>query len=380
MYNDYIITVDENGEPYIAHAFGIGSWIKRVVKYDKKEPDGKGGWRYYYNTVKRKAGTAAKKAWGSKAGRWIDSHDAGITERIMANRLSRKAKRASRKGYNDDAMAYSKRSAELRRESKSEREAAKKKLKGLVYKDSGWQISEKEGTPLEKWYIEHFGKQAYQDFIDNFNKDKETSSSSSSNRPTSHQKNVTGTAKEDSLKLRSTTGASELNALRENYEKTKVDYNSAQLGINKRSGQEKLSYQNAMKNAEKEYLQKRDDISKKLDQRLSSNGYTKRQYPTGNSSGINPSTLVNDSKSAGVDRKFIEEYQNAVRDYQRAYKEASDKYEKRKNSSGVQPLYSRMPWNDPEVEAANRRKSDLEELLVRSLYDERSLPSFYKKK
>lgn len=24
MYNDYIITVDENGEPYIAHWFGLG--------------------------------------------------------------------------------------------------------------------------------------------------------------------------------------------------------------------------------------------------------------------------------------------------------------------------------------------------------------------
>lgn len=346
MTKDYIIMVDENGEPYIAHAFGNGSWIKRVVKYDKKEPDGKGGWRYYYNTVKRKAGTAAKKAWGSKAGRWIDSHDAGITERIMANRLSRKSKRASKKGYNDDAMAYSKRSAELRREAKSEREATKEKLKALLNKD----------------------------------KDKETSSSTSLNRPTSHKKNVTGTVKEDSLKLRSTTGASELNVLRENYEKTKADYNRAQLGINKRSGQEKLSYQNAMKNAEKEYLQKRDSISKKLDQRLSSNGYTKKQYPTGNASGINPSTLVDDSRSAGVDRKFIEEYQNAVSEYNRAYKTANEKYKKNKNSSGVQSLNGRMPWNDPAVEAANRRKSDLEELLVQSLYDERSLPSFYKKK
>lgn len=277
MHSDYIITVDENGEPYIAHWFGLGHRNppknhKYVAKIETPR-----GLRYFYT--------------------------------------------------NADLKAY------------YFNQRVKTKINNL--------LSRKKPEP---------------------------------NRPTSHQKNVTGTAKESSLKLRSTTGASELNALREQYEKTKVNYNNAQLSANKRSGQEKLSYQNAMKNAEKEYLNKRADISKKLDQRLSSNGYTKRQYPTGNSSGINPSTLVNDSRSAGVDRKFIEEYQNAVRDYQRAYKEASDKYEKRKNSSGVQPLYSRMPWNDPAVEAANRRKSDLEELLVQSLYDERSLPSFYKKK
>lgn len=129
MYNDYIITVDENGEPYIAHAFGIGSWIKRVVKYDKKEPDGKGGWRYYYNTVKRKAGTAAKKAWGSKAGRWIDSHDAGITEEIMRRRLHRKAKKAFKNNDGASARRYSHRAAELRDEAKSERDATKESIR-----------------------------------------------------------------------------------------------------------------------------------------------------------------------------------------------------------------------------------------------------------
>lgn len=276
MYSDYIITVDENGEPYIAHWFGLGHRNPpKNHKYVAKIKTPR-GIRYFYTNADLKA--------------------------YYFNRR------------------------------------VKNKIRGL------------------------FGK------------------APEINRPSSHQKNITGTAKEDSLKLRSTTGASELNALRENYEKTKADYNRAQLGINKRSGQEKLSYQNAMKNAEKEYLQKRDDIGKKLDQRLSSNGYTKKRYPTGNSSGINSSMLISDSRSAGVDRKFIEEYQNAVSDYNRAYKTASEKYKKNKNSSGVQSLNGRMPWNDPAVEAANRRKSDLEELLVQALYDEKSLPSFYKKK
>jgi hypothetical protein len=197
MYNNYIIAVDENGSPYIAHAKGEGSWVNKVVQYVRKVPLGNGKFRYVYNTTKRKATTAAKKAWGSKVGRWIDSHDAGITERIMANRLSRKSKKASKKGYHDDAMAYSKRSSELRKESRDERNAAKERIKSLLTSESGWH--EVEGTPLEDWYTEHFGPQAYNEFIESFNKDKETSINSKSSRPTGHQKNITGSAKEGSV-------------------------------------------------------------------------------------------------------------------------------------------------------------------------------------
>lgn len=130
MYNnDYIIAVDENGQPYIAHANGEGSWLNRAVKYIKKEmgPDGK--MRYYYNTAKRKAGTAAKKAWGSKAGRWIDSHDAGITERIMEKRLTRKGRKAYKSGNREDAMRYSRRANELRKEGRDEMRAAKENVR-----------------------------------------------------------------------------------------------------------------------------------------------------------------------------------------------------------------------------------------------------------
>lgn len=129
MYNnDYIIAVDENGQPYIAHANGEGNWLNKAVKYIKKEmgPDGK--MRYYYNTAKRKAGTAAKMAWRSKAGRWIDSHDAGITERIMEKRLIRKGKKAYKSGNREDAMRYSRRANELRKEGRDEMRAAKENI------------------------------------------------------------------------------------------------------------------------------------------------------------------------------------------------------------------------------------------------------------
>lgn len=191
---------------------------------------------------------------------------------------------------------------------------------------------------------------------------------------------MTGTAKEGWSSLRSTTGASELNGFREQYEQAKERYNIVQLPVNEFSAQEKHSAQLAMKKAEQEYQKKRDDVANKLDKRLASGGYTKINYPEGNNSGINPSILVKDAKSAGVDNKFIEEYQNARKEYEREYAIANEKYEKKKNSSGLQSLYSRMPWDYPEVEKADRKKDDLENLLVQALYEESTLPWFYKKK
>lgn len=136
MYNnDYIIAVDENGQPYIAHAFGDkvkaawGSIKGTATKYKDKIPIGNGKFRYVYDTVKRKAGTAAKMAWRSKAGRWIDSHDAGITEEIMRKRLKRKFKSAVKKGDYQNAGRYGRRAAELRDEARGEREAAKASIR-----------------------------------------------------------------------------------------------------------------------------------------------------------------------------------------------------------------------------------------------------------
>lgn len=48
MYNDdYIIAIDENGQPYIAHAFGDG-YRRAKAKYLEKVRTKSGAWRYLY--------------------------------------------------------------------------------------------------------------------------------------------------------------------------------------------------------------------------------------------------------------------------------------------------------------------------------------------
>lgn len=129
MYNnDYIIAVDENGQPYIAHAFGDGirkKWGEltgRATTYVQKIKRPDGTFRYIYDTAKK----AGKKAWGSKVGRFIDEHDAGVSERLMARRASRKAKQSAKKGDRDAAKYYARRSRELNQESAAERNRAKR--------------------------------------------------------------------------------------------------------------------------------------------------------------------------------------------------------------------------------------------------------------
>ena len=125
MYNnDYIIAVDENGQPFIAHANGVGTWLNRAVKYIQKVPNGKGGFRYIYDRAK----AGAKKAWGSKAGRFIDEHDAGLSERLMANRQRRKAKQADKAGRHQEAEERRAKAMSLYRESKDEGARAKRTL------------------------------------------------------------------------------------------------------------------------------------------------------------------------------------------------------------------------------------------------------------
>ena len=140
MYdNDYIVLVDENGQPYIAHAFGDG--VKNYIsnrkehkykqRFDNYWGPGKHAYAYTDAEVKlysagRRIGNAAKNA-AKKAGRYIDDHDAGLTERMQAGRLSRQSRRASRKGYHDDATEYANRAAELRRQSREEYENSRVK-------------------------------------------------------------------------------------------------------------------------------------------------------------------------------------------------------------------------------------------------------------
>ena len=117
MYNnDYIIAIDENGQPFIAHAYATdnkgrnsargrrnawGALTGRAVRYIDKVRTKSCKIRYIYPEMVNKAKNAAKRAWGSKAGRWIDEHDAGTSERLMARRASRKAKQSAKRGsYN----------------------------------------------------------------------------------------------------------------------------------------------------------------------------------------------------------------------------------------------------------------------------------------
>lgn len=53
-YNDYIILIDENGSPYIAHGKGWNTWKNRITKYKDKIPLGNGKFRYIYDETKEK--------------------------------------------------------------------------------------------------------------------------------------------------------------------------------------------------------------------------------------------------------------------------------------------------------------------------------------
>lgn len=146
MYNnDYIIAVDENGSPYIAHAYAtdnkgkntargvnnaVAGFRTRVPQYLQKVKTKTGKWRYLYTPeeVAALGRRAAKRAWGSKAGRWIDEHDAGLSERLMANRQRRKAKQADKAGRHQEAEERRAKAMSLYRESKDEGARAKRTL------------------------------------------------------------------------------------------------------------------------------------------------------------------------------------------------------------------------------------------------------------
>lgn len=146
MYNnDYIIAVDENGSPYIAHAYAtdnkgkntargvnnaVAGFRTRSHQYLQKVKTKTGKWRYLYTPeeVAALGRRAAKRAWGSKAGRWIDEHDAGLSERLMANRQRRKAKQADKAGRHQEAEERRAKAMSLYRESKDEGARAKRTL------------------------------------------------------------------------------------------------------------------------------------------------------------------------------------------------------------------------------------------------------------
>ena len=128
MYdNDYIVLIDENGQPYIAHAFGdrIKNYAsnrknhKYIQRFDNYWGPGKHAYAYSQAEVKmynagRRLGKGAKKA-----AQWLDDHDAGLTERVQARSLERKANRVGKKDR-DAGNALAVEAARLRRQSRDE--------------------------------------------------------------------------------------------------------------------------------------------------------------------------------------------------------------------------------------------------------------------
>lgn len=148
--NDYVILVDENGTPYIAHGeryqrFKNNLKNSRAVKYLARFPNfyGMGKTAYAYTEQQlrnlrnggRKAATAVQNT-AKKAAKYVDDHDAGLTERIQANRLHRQSLRAGRKGDTNKAAAL-------------EREAGRQRIQGRKeYNNSG---VKKAADTIEKY-------------------------------------------------------------------------------------------------------------------------------------------------------------------------------------------------------------------------------------
>ena len=135
-YNDYVILVDENGQPYIAHGeryqrFRAGL-KNRAHKYLEKFPNlyrtGATAYAYTEDQLRqmrnyaRTGGRKVKRA-AKRAAKFIDDHDAGITERIQARALEGKAKRVGKKDH-DAGNELAVEAARLRRQAKSEYESS----------------------------------------------------------------------------------------------------------------------------------------------------------------------------------------------------------------------------------------------------------------
>lgn len=144
-YNDYVILVDENGTPYIAHGeryqqFRNNLKNSRPVKYLQKFPNfyGMGKTAYAYteqqlrnlraggrraasavkNTATKAAGSAKNTA--KRAAKYLDDHDAGLSEAIGARAAQRRVDRANRRGDTETAEKNARKAYRLREQSRRE--------------------------------------------------------------------------------------------------------------------------------------------------------------------------------------------------------------------------------------------------------------------
>jgi len=168
--NDYVILVDENGTPYIAHAFGdrFKTMMDRrknhkyIQRFDNYWGPGKHAYAYTNAEVKLySAGRRAKKAvkdTARKAGRFVDAHDAGLTERMQANRLNRKAKKAESQGKSGAAAQYRREAERLQSESRQEYDRSGVKKAGDTirkYGSTSMNAIRKTGKKVGEFVDEH---------------------------------------------------------------------------------------------------------------------------------------------------------------------------------------------------------------------------------
>lgn len=132
--NDYVILVDENGTPYIAHGeryqrFKNNLKNSRAVKYLARFPNfyGMGKTAYAYTEQQlrnlrnggRKAANTVKNT-AKKAAKYVDDHDAGLTEAIGARVAQRRVDRANRRGDTETAEKNARKAYRLREQSRRE--------------------------------------------------------------------------------------------------------------------------------------------------------------------------------------------------------------------------------------------------------------------
>ena len=230
MYNnDYIIGVDENGQPYIAHSWvgdkaraAWGSLKNHTPKYISKEYVN-GKVRYIYERAK----AGAKRAWGSKAGRFIDSHDAGISEKLMEKRALRKAKQQAKKGNRGAEKYYAHRAMQLHQESAKERQAAKDYI-GIGAKKRVEEASAKTKAAKTKMNQSHAAEQRTKAQADNLREAARKASGENFNKANSRYSNAASAHNKAQAQYESDTKAYR-DAVREGHRATQT-YNDSIIG------------------------------------------------------------------------------------------------------------------------------------------------------
>ena len=151
QYDDFVVLIDENGQPFIAHGeryqrFRSALRNSRPVKYLEKFPNlynnGRAAYAYTEEQVRQMRNYArglGRKAKGAakKAAKFVDDHDAGLTERMQSRKYARQAKRASKRGNRDEFNDLATQSAKYARQAREEYNNSRVKKAADVAKKYG---------------------------------------------------------------------------------------------------------------------------------------------------------------------------------------------------------------------------------------------------